>query len=141
MLHQVIYSSKAAEPMSAASLQKILDDARTGNEARDITGALVYADGVFLQILEGEKGIVRYVMENIERDTRHHSVKIFFEADVEARAFESFRMAYLTPSTEEMSDWAGLEGTATIDSILAHVHQDMDRMPRILVSIVEALAS
>jgi hypothetical protein len=34
---------------------KILVDARAGNEARNVTGALVFVEGVFLQILEGDK--------------------------------------------------------------------------------------
>ena len=34
MTHQVAYSSRASEPMTAASLEKILVDARAGNQAR-----------------------------------------------------------------------------------------------------------
>ena len=58
MTYQMMYSSKAVQPMSTQDLRGILDDAREGNVARGVTGVLVYADGVFLQILEGEEDTV-----------------------------------------------------------------------------------
>jgi len=119
MTYQIMYSSQAAEPMTAAALEKILTDARAGNAARNVTGALIYVDGVFFQILEGDKAVVHELMANIARDSRHQSVTVFHEAEVEARAFESWRMAYLSPTPEQMSQvqlepcrkpWAGALG-------------------------------
>lgn len=140
MPHQIMYSSQAAEPMTIIGLEQILTDARTGNEARNVTGALVYVDGVFFQILEGDKYVVRNLMANIARDSRHHSVKVFYEADVDVRAFESWSMAYLSPTAEQMSTWAGLPGTATVENLLADVNRDPQRVPRILVNVLKALA-
>lgn len=140
MPYQIIYSSQATNPMSAVSLKEILTDARIGNKKRGITGVLVYFDDVFVQILEGDKDAVCKLMVSIARDTRHHSVKIFYEDEVEKRAFESWSMAYLSPTTEEMLNWAGLEGAVTIDNLLTHLHRDPSRVPRILVSLIEALA-
>ena len=140
MTYQIMYSSQAAEPMTAAALEKILADARVGNAARKVTGALIYVDGVFFQILEGDKAVVHALMANIARDSRHQSVTVFHEAEVEARAFESWRMAYLSPTPEQMSIWAGLAGTTTIEGLLADVNRDPHRVPRILVKALEALA-
>ena len=55
MPHQIMYSSQATKPMTVTGLEEILADARAGNEARNVTGALVYVDGVFFQIIEGDK--------------------------------------------------------------------------------------
>jgi len=140
MSYQIIYSSQATNSMSSASLEQILKDARTGNKKRDITGVLVYFEDVFVQILEGEKDAVCELMVSIARDSRHHSLKIFYEAEVEKRAFESWSMAYLSPTAEELSNWTGLEGAETIDNLLAHLYREPDRVPRILISLVEALA-
>lgn len=140
MPYQLIYSSQATAPMSAASLEEILNDARTGNQSRDITGALVYVDGVFLQMIEGEKDAVLALMSGIAHDSRHSSVTVFYEAEVETRAFPSWSMAYLSPTPDEMSAWAGLQGSDTIDNLLAHIHHDTNLVPKFLVSIVEALA-
>jgi hypothetical protein len=140
MPYQIMYSSQASAPMTVAGLEQILADARTGNQARDVTGALVYVDGVFFQILEGEKDVLRNLMASIERDARHRAVKVFYEAEVDVRAFESWRMAYLSPTAEQMSTWAGLPGTTTVESLLSDVTRDSHRVPEILVNILKAVA-
>ena len=141
MLSQIIYSSRATKAMVSTHLEQILVDARIGNEARDVTGALVYVDGVFVQILEGERTVLDELVASIRADSRHDSMKVFHEAEIPARAFSQWRMAYLSSDLEEMSRWAELEGTETIDELLAHVHRDAQRVPRILVSIVRAIAA
>jgi hypothetical protein len=139
MPYQMMYSSQATAPMTVTGLEEILTDARTGNEARNVTGALVYVDGVFFQLIEGEKDVVRNLMANIARDSRHHSVKVFYEAEVDVRAFESWSMAYLSPTAEQMSTWAGFPGTATVEKLLADVSRDPRRVPQILVNVLKAL--
>jgi hypothetical protein len=125
--------------MTVTDLEKILTDARAGNQARNVTGALVYVDGVFFQILEGDQAIVRNLMANIASDTRHHSVKVFYQAQVDVRAFQSWSMAYLGPTAQEMSTWAGLPATATVEEVLADVNRDPDRVPRTLITALKAL--
>lgn len=140
MPYQIMYSSQATQPMTVAGLEEILVDARNGNEKRNVTGALIYVDGVFFQILEGEEAVVRELMASIAGDTRHSCVKIFYEAAVDARAFQSWRMAYLSTTAEQMSKWAGLSGTATIETLLADIARDPTPAPKILVNILNALA-
>ncbi len=140
MPYQLMYSSQATEPMTVAGLEAILADARTGNRTRNVSGALIYVDGVFFQIIEGDKDVVRKLMADIASDSRHHSVKVFYEAEVEARAFESWSMAYLSATAEQLSTWAGLPGTATVQELLAGIDRDPDRAPRILVNILRVLA-
>ncbi len=139
MPYQIMYSSQATEPMTVTDLEEILTDARTGNQARNVTGALVYVDGVFFQIIEGDEAVVRNLMASIARDTRHHSVKVFYEAEVDVRAFESWRMAYLSATAEQLSKWAGLPGTSTVEELLADVDRGPHRVPTILINILKAL--
>lgn len=140
MPFQIMYSSQAAKPMTIGGLEQILIDARSGNEARNVTGALIYVDGVFFQILEGDKDVVSHLMASIASDSRHHSVKVFYQAEVDVPAFESWRMAYLSPTAEQMSAWAGLPGTATLGNLLDDVDRDPHRAPTILVNVLKALA-
>jgi Sensors of blue-light using FAD len=140
MPYQIMYSSQATRPMTVTDLENILTDAQLGNQARNVTGALVYVDGVFFQILEGDQAVVRNLMTSIASDTRHQSVKVFYEAEVDARAFESWSMAYLAPTAQQMSTWAGLPATATVEELLADVNRNADRVPRILINILDALA-
>lgn len=139
MLIQVIYSSKAVAPMSVDGLQQILADARVGNEARDVTGALIYVDGVFLQVLEGERDTVRGLMRNIAADTRHTDLKVFHEAEVDHRMFATWRMAYLDASPDQLSAWAGHPGATTIDVVVADLERDATRVARVATGILRAL--
>jgi FAD-dependent sensor of blue light len=139
MPYQIMYSSQSTEPMTIAGLENILADARAGNKARNVTGALVYVDGVFFQLLEGERDVLRKLMSSIASDTRHQSVTVFYEAEVSARAFESWNMAYLAPTAQQMSTWAGLPATATVEELLTDVNRDPDRVPRILTNVLNAL--
>jgi hypothetical protein len=140
MPYQIMYSSQAAAPMTLEGLEEILADARAGNEKRNVTGALVYVDGVFFQLLEGDKDVVYGLMENIAADTRHHSVKVFYEAQVDARAFESWRMAYLATTAEQMAKWAGLPGAATVEELVRDIERGSQQVPRILVNVLNALS-
>ena len=83
--------------------------------------------------------VVRNLMSNIARDTTHRSVKVFYEAEVSVRAFESWNMAYLAPTPQQLSTWAGLPAAATVDDLLANVNRDPDRVPRIVKSVLNAL--
>lgn len=140
MPYQMMYSSQATRPMTVEGLEEILADARSGNERRNVTGALVHVDGVFFQILEGERDVVHSLMQSILRDTRHGSVKVFFEREVDKRAFQDWRMAYLSASREQMAQWAGLPGAVSVRELLEDVGRDPQRVPAILVNILKSIA-
>ena len=140
MTYQIIYSSQATAAMSLADLEQILVDARTGNERRNVTGVLVYVDGVFLQILEGEKETLRSLMRSIASDSRHTAVKVFHEVEVDGPTFKNWRMAYLSTSPQQMAVWAGLEGTASIDSVLRDMHREPQLASRVAENLLRALA-
>jgi hypothetical protein len=140
MPYQIMYSSQATRPLTVNDLEEILTDARTGNQARNVSGALVYVDDVFFQLIEGDKEVIQNLMASIASDSRHHSVKVFYEAEVDVRAFESWSMAYLSATAEQMSTWAGFPGTTTVEKLLVDVNRDPNRVPRILVNVLKALA-
>ena len=141
MLKQIIYSSKAATPMRSDDLARILDDARRGNAARDVTGVLIHAEGVFVQVLEGEGEALAPLLDSIRADSRHRDMKVFRDEPVERRAFHDWRMAWLAPDVAEMARWAGLEGTDSIEGVLETLHRNPQQVPRVLVHIVEAIAA
>lgn len=140
MPYQIIYSSQAVEPMTALSLERILTDARAGNEARNVTGALIYVDGVFLQVIEGDRDVVQGLMASIAKDSRHTHVKVFSEMELSEPTFGSWRMAYLNASPEQMSAWAGLPGATSIESILEGMDSNPQRAGLIARGIIKALA-
>jgi hypothetical protein len=141
MAYRLIYSSEATGEMARTDLEQMLRESRLRNTRRDITGVLVFSNGVFLQVLEGEREDVEDLMESIQRDPRHRDIKVIQEEEIDRRAFPTWRMAYLSPRAEDVSAWTGLEGAASVESVLATLRSDPDRIPRVLTGLVEALAA
>src|SRR5512140_1727961 len=135
-----MYSSQAADSLAAPELEGMLAESRIRNKAHGISGVLVFVDGAFLQILEGEKDDVLELMARIERDPRHHDIKVFSEEEVDERAFSSWSMASLSPSAADVARWAELEGGTTIANVLASIESAPGRLPGMVVNILKALA-
>jgi hypothetical protein len=140
MPFRLIYSSEAAPGLAAAELEGMLAESRIRNRAHGISGVLVYVEGAFLQILEGEKNDVLDLMGRIEKDPRHHDLKVFYEQDVDERAFSSWSMAYLSPSAAEVAKWAELDGATTIGAVLSSIETQPGRLPGMVVNILKAIA-
>ena len=94
--------------MQTGDLEELLDHARRSNAAKGITGALVYAEGIFLQILEGEKVRVQELMAKIRRDVRHGGVVVLRESEVQTAIFSSWKMAFVSATPQQVAKWAGL---------------------------------
>jgi hypothetical protein len=141
MPFRLIYSSEATPGLAAAELEEMLAESRIRNQVYGITGVLLFVEGAFLQILEGEKDDVLGLMERIQRDPRHRGVKVFYEQEVDERAFASWSMAYLSPSAEEVAKWAELEGATTIGAVLASIESNPGRLPVMVVNILKTLAA
>ena len=138
MLYQLVYSSLATEKMPKSKLYKILVQARSANASKDVTGLLVFVDGIFLQVLEGERDVVTALMKKIGSDPRHKDVKIISDSEVSTRTFATWRMAYVTPSPRELANWAGLHSTTTVEDTLATLQNEHGRVPSVLNSLLTA---
>lgn len=123
MTYQVIYSSESSTPLQQDDLEAILEQARRNNAKNAITGALVYVDGIFFQILEGEPQIVRTLMEKIDSDVRHETVTILREVEIPAALFSDWKMAYVSATAEQIAQWAGLSEVTAIPQVLKDIRQ------------------
>lgn len=95
MLYELIYTSKSRGEMSLCQLDNILTAAREKNDDHAVTGVLVYHNGEFAQLLEGDQDEVMRIYSRIARDPRHHDVKIVWEASVRHRSFEDWKMGFV----------------------------------------------
>ncbi len=93
-LIHIIYVSTAVHEMSDTDLAEILEVSRQENLKFGITGMLLYRQGHFIQVLEGESQFVNRVMERIKLDSRHHSVMILERYVIPARDFADWSMGF-----------------------------------------------
>ena len=100
---QLLYVSNAVREMTETDFNQILQTSRANNLRDDITGVLLWADGAFVQILEGEHAAVHRTLAAIQQDPRHTNLIVVFQQDTESRAFDDWSMGFkrLDPDQDE----------------------------------------
>lgn len=75
----------------------ILDESRRNNQRWRITGALLFYDEMFLQVLEGSRQSVEALFATIRRDRRHTRIHHLGTDPIVARRFARWSMAFVNP--------------------------------------------
>jgi hypothetical protein len=101
-LVHVIYVSTATNEVSAVDLAELLDVSKRNNQKIGITGMLLYRQGRFMQVLEGESQLVDNVMARIKADARHTSVTILERHVILTRDFANWSMGFRNISDADM---------------------------------------
>lgn len=118
MVFQLAYASTAVRPLGRPDLVALLRQSRADNGGRRVTGMLLYADGRFLQLLEGTRNDVRALFAAIEADPRHHDVRVLAQRHRLLRQFPSWTMAFRDLVAEPIEE-PGY--TALVDEALEQV--------------------
>jgi Sensors of blue-light using FAD len=137
--YQIIYSSKSGSPMQTEDLQELLDHSRRSNGANGITGALVYAEGIFLQILEGDKDLLNDLMAKIRQDVRHENVIVLQEGEVPAAVFGGWKMAYVSATPKQVAMWAGVSMANDATESLTDTVEEQNRTTQFAQEILALL--
>ncbi len=93
MFERIAYTSRA---VSSTGLRKVYDIVRVANNRNaelGLTGALIFLDGYFLQVIEGLPGPLQARFAIIAADPRHTEVSVRLSAKINALAFPNFWMA------------------------------------------------
>ncbi len=94
MIFQLIYRSTAARPFYPGDLLALLEQSRRNNERLEITGMLLFRDGQFMQLLEGDEEVVRARFEIIAHDPRHKWVHLVMSGPSGRREFTGWSMGF-----------------------------------------------
>ncbi len=107
MVYRIVYISKATPSLDDKELDKILASSRKNNPKLDVTGLMLFFEGSFFQVLEGEKSQVESLYRYIELDSRHITVKRLQEGEVSGRLFGDWSMAYTPISKQDKQKLIG----------------------------------
>ena len=103
----IAYVSAAAAPMTESDILSILQQARANNARHQLTGALLYFQGRFIQILEGPDDEVHARFDAISADPRHRSIHKVSEDEIHQRQFAEWTMAFRPTSPDLVRDLPG----------------------------------
>jgi hypothetical protein len=90
----LVYISSATQPFSVDDLSTLLAVSRKNNAELGITGMLLYKDGNFMQVLEGDERTVRALYEKIGVDPRHSGEITLLQGFVDERQFPDWSMGF-----------------------------------------------
>ncbi len=134
----LVYTSTAAENVNDEMLKEILNVSREKNAQRNVTGMLLYRDGIFLQALEGEADVVDALYARIATDPRHKNPSIVYRGPIYSRSFMQWAMGFnpisdhdikrlpgFNNALEDEMDFAALVARPGQASILLEAFKDL----------------
>ena len=108
-MYYLIYVSYATEPFSQTQLEELLQNCIKNNAKQQITGMLLYVNGKFIQVLEGEQEVVESVYKKIQQDKRHHKVRVIVEGKIARRNFPNWSMSFKLLGTNDLKHLTGYQ--------------------------------
>ena len=90
----LIYVSSATKRMNDTELLALQREASEYNKKTSVTGMLLYQEGTFMQMLEGEKKTVLHLYDKIQTDVRHKVIITMLQGDIEERNFQNWSMGF-----------------------------------------------
>ena len=103
MLRSLVYTSSANTIIDHNCLKNILDECIAWNLPHQISGLLIYHEGTFLQVIEGESEDVNEIFNKIRRDPRHKDVTLLMDEEIHEREFGKWGMAFREVQYEDLS--------------------------------------
>jgi hypothetical protein len=115
MFKQVVYVSSSIDLDITKFVDESLPKIQAANNQLGITGVLLFSEGTFLQVIEGEPQAVNDLYGSIIRDGRHKQVIKLLERDAGQRSFPDWAMGWRRiarehPLAKELQDLGDMSG-------------------------------
>lgn len=94
MVYQLIYTSSATSSLDELAIYEIAQNSKDNNQALDITGLLLFHQGMVMQVLEGGEKEVSSLYNKIANDHRHTGSMVLMTRHAERREFSKWFMGY-----------------------------------------------
>lgn len=102
---KLVYLSHATPLFEGDSdLKSILEVSRSNNNKVDISGLLLYTNGLFIQLLEGKEDDVMETYNRIVKDPRHSDAVVVAKKNEEGRSFKNWSMGFIAPTENEINE-------------------------------------
>jgi hypothetical protein len=117
---RLVYTSRASPQCDSQALARILATARDRNPAANISGQLLFEEGVFAQWLEGPRSNIEQLWAALQRDPRHRGIQLVSATQIDKRVFAQWSMAITSAQHASVSHVQGFvnERVAELPAIL-----------------------
>ena len=95
MQHAICYISTATPGFNNKEIENLLAEWRDKNSNKDIKGILLFSEGHFFQVLEGEKEKVLALYYSIMEDPRHSNIIQVMGKDINKGSLDDYVVEHL----------------------------------------------
>jgi hypothetical protein len=93
-LIELTYVSEPAQGISFLGLMRLLYHSYLRNLRLEITGALIYENNQFGQVIEGPEDVIESLWEKIQQDNRHKNIRLIERKAIGSRSFQKWTMVF-----------------------------------------------
>lgn len=98
-MHYAINLSSVSPELPEKEIEDVLKYTQAWNNSHEITGLLLYSDGNFFQVMEGEKSKIDNLFNQIKVDRRYQNIIKIFERPIHREAFDGYESDFVTKNT------------------------------------------
>jgi len=106
-LIHIVYVSTSTHDLSELELDDLLKGIRAKNKRNDITGLLLYNDGMFIQVIEGEIKRIIDLFDLVKSDSRHKNIVQILKEPIQKRSFPDWSMGFKRITNEDLESIQG----------------------------------
>ncbi len=129
----ICYVSSENNRMEEDQIQCLFSQTQTNNKANDICGILLYSQGNFFQVIEGEEKTVTNLFQKIEKDRRHRNLFKIFNREIKQDQYDEYSCEFLSKynESEELNENYYLQYLKNLD------HSSQTAVKNILKAFVD----
>jgi hypothetical protein len=100
MRFAISYLSTANRDLNQDEVAELLDLTEIRNNNAGVNGLLIYSEGNFFEVIEGEESKIKELFENIKEDPRHRNIMIVFEKKIDKPLFDEKEANFISENTK-----------------------------------------
>ncbi len=127
MRHAICYVSNADEALTTSEINELLIKWEESNNQNDLKGILLYSEGNFFQVLEGEKEKVVNLWGKIQKDKRHYGIITVIDRTITQGSYDDYKATILSEG-EKYNQGLPPEYTETLKGINPDIKRVMESM-------------
>ncbi len=99
MHYAISYVSTSSRKLASSEVVELLDQTEVRNNKMGIHGLLIYSEGNFFEVLEGEKKQILDLYDSIKQDNRHKNIIPIFEKSMREKLFDPEAGYFISANT------------------------------------------
>ena len=102
MRHAICYVSSVNKELQISNIKKLLISCEEKNNRNGIKGILLFSEGNFFQVVEGQKEMVLDLWEKIKQDPRHYGIIQVVDRTIQKGSYDDYKATILEEGEKYM---------------------------------------